>query len=168
MAVETWGVDSTFFQSFHPQISVSSSGPLTEARLTTIIKAAAGEVNQIIEGIFGDGAVASFASDTTTNTYQVIAKLVLKVAEPDLLAAAHNRTAVLETVQQALDFARQRIQDLKANPSEIDTTDDTRGGSVATSTDYLGLNTSEASRANRRNFDSAIDRTSLADDENIW
>lgn len=146
---ETWGVDQTFVAAMAPTILVSTdTGALvTPTTLATITGVAAGRVNGFITGTWGDGAIESFVANKTAtqegaSTYSNIQLMVWERLEPLLYAAAHGKVPISDEIRDLETTIQEKIRTLRISPVELgDTSDDTYSTRAATSTDFLGVDT---------------------------
>jgi len=163
VAVQVYGVDQTYVQSFLPQVAVDDDAPLTSTRLTQIISAAAAEFNGLARRAGIDPAT-DIAADTTTDLYANAQRLVFELARPWILSAAHGTIVVAAEVEVIRQRALDTMLAFAARPQALGEVPATATPRFRSSTHALGLDTTEYHRANRRQFDGARGRTSDPDD----
>ena len=158
MAVEVYGVDADYVQSFM-QISVSATSAITDAQLTVIVRRAASKFNGIVHRA-GFSPTDDIASDTATDLYSNAAGIVFEVARPFILGKVHG-TAVVATDMVALTAeVNVLLRDIRARPQILGEVPAEVSPRVRSSTEALGLNTDDTARDNRRIFDTVTDRSS--------
>ena len=156
MAVEVFGVTSTHFASYLPQVEVQDTGtPLTDARLTEVIEGAAAQVGAAVVAAWGD-VVAEIALDTASTAYRNCQYCTVVLATPHVVEAAHHLID-----GDAFDRLEERARELRAqlfkDPAKVigyvPATDGLpASASVATSTRDLALPTDTESKRARRKF----------------
>lgn len=167
--VQTFGVDQTYVQSFCPQITVSSTAPLTSSRLTQIVEAHAAKICGLLEA--AGVTPADVATDTTSVLYKNCARLVFTCSRPEIIAAAHGQLASQPEVQAYYDLCREEIEGWTKKPTVLgsDVSDTASDPIVRTSTQAKSLNTtSDEYVRGRRRYDRRRNRTSGSDDVNRW
>lgn len=167
MAVQTFGVDQSHIEAFEPTITIASDAPVTPARILTLINASAARINGLMSfhGIDPD----STSTDATTVAYSNAQRLITDLVLIQLRAAAYGGVAVAAEITLFVTDAESQIQQWQAKPDSLgaDVTNDVSPG-VHTSTQALGLNTSDICRRGRRRYDRAGCRTSLPGDRFRW
>ncbi len=163
MAVQTFGVDQTHVSSFEPQIEVATDAPVTPTRLTVMINASAARINGLMSfhGLDPDVIAADSLSVGFSNARRLITERTLV----DLRAAAYGGVSVASEIATYDARAEDQIEKWQAKPDSLgaDVTNDVSPG-VHTSTQALGLDTSERCRAGRRRYDRVRCRNSLPND----
>lgn len=167
--VQTFGVDQTYVQSFCPQITISSTAPLTSARMTQIVEAHAAKICGLLEaaGI----TPADVATDTTSVLYANCSRLVFTCARPEIVAAAHGQLASQPEVQAYFDLCASEIESWTKKPQVLgsDVSDTSSDPGVLTSTQAKSLDTTTDEYVRRRRrYDRRRNRTSGNDDVNRW
>lgn len=164
--VVTFGVDQTHVQSFEPQISIGSDGPVTTARLTVMINASSARINGLMSW---HGIDPAGITDTSSVEYLNAQRLITDRVLLDLRAAAYGGVSVAAEIAIYDERADTELSEWRRAPDTMgaDVTSDVDPG-IHTSTQALGLNTSETCRRGRRRYDRATCRTSETDDRHRW
>jgi len=163
VAVEVYGVDADYVQSFMPQISIGTNAPLTTARLTVIVKASAAEFNGLARRA-GINPTDEIADDETTDLYANAQRLVFELSRPWIMAAAHGHAVVAADVEVIRQRALVTMQAFAQRPQSLGEVPTDVSPRVRSSTEALGLNTDDTARDNRRMFDTVTDRNGLPND----
>ncbi len=167
MAVQTFGVDQTHVSSFEPTITIATDAPVTPTRIAVLINSSAARINGLMSfhGIDPD----SVATDATSVGYANAQRLITDRVLIDLRAAAYGGVSVASEVAIYDASAEGQIEQWQAKPDSLgaDVSNDVSPG-VHTSTQALGLSTTEACRRNRRRYDRVRCRTSERDDVHRW
>ena len=167
MTVQVFGVDQTYAQSFVPQITVSSTSPLTVARLTQISATHAAKINGLLEA--AGLTPADIAADTSTALYANCARLVFHRALPSILGAAHGPMAVQPDVNAYDAQAERDIASWVAKPQSLgEDVGDTVDPGIIASTQAKSLDTTDSAVRGRRRYDRRRDRNTGNDDTHRW
>lgn len=169
MAVETFGVDQTFVESYFPQLLIGATSKLTPARMAEIVEGGAARVGGVIEAAFGEGTVAEIALDTAGLQYRNCQTLTVRQIGGELLAAQHGHTSV-EGYTEMVQMAEDDMDRLQRNPAATigRTTDKGYFPSVTTSTGYRGLDTDLRSLRKSRVHDGRSARSGKDSGGYIW
>jgi hypothetical protein len=154
MAVETWGVDADHVAAYIPQLVVGSSSPVTSARLTIIIKGAAGRMNARLRGAGLDPA--DIAADTASDWYTAVQEILVVLIKADCLDAAHHPTGASDVTALLREDAYERIATLRSDirsATGYDAPAAVAPGTLSTSAERgLTLGQDEADVLDRRRF----------------
>jgi hypothetical protein len=167
MAVQTFGVDQTHVSSFEPTITIATDAPVTPTRIAVLITASAARINGLMSfhGIDPD----STSTDATSVAYANAQRLITDRVLIDLRAAAYGGVSVAAEIALYDTSVEAQLAQWQAKPDSLGAgvTDDVSPG-VHTSTQALGLNTSDLCRRARRRYDRTKCRTSLPGDGHRW
>ena len=164
MAVETWGVDVAFVETFWPNIKVTTQGPVTSARVLELITQASALVNGITKGLGFD--IPTLAADTASDEYANIRGLVMKVLAPDVHTEAYGSTSA-SFIEDLWNRRIQCLEDYRRTPANLGAEAETPSrvrGSVA----GHDLDTSATSRVNRKTFNRLKDQTNGLPDKQFY
>ena len=164
--IVTFGVDQTHVSSFEPQITIGADGPVTPARLTVMVNASSARINGLMSF---HGIDPTTITDTSSVEYLNAQRLITDRVLIDMRAAAYGGVSVAAEIAVYDERANTELSEWRTAPDTMgaDITPDVSPG-VRTSTQALGLDTSETCRRGRRRYDRARCRTSEADDRSRW
>lgn len=163
---ETWGLitDTEIVGSYIAQYGFDASNRVaTPTKTDHLIRHACAMVNGVLLEARYD--LPTLAADTTSVAYIVAQGCAAKIAAAQILRTTQGVDQDLATawIEECMDHLKEII----ANGALLGAGDDTPAAGWTT-TQGLGLDTSETKRAARRLFDDVRGRTTLVDDPFYW
>lgn len=161
---QTWGVTGAIVQALVPQVTINDTDfPVSPTHFAALLNMASSTVNAPLVGIGFD--LAAIAADATSVGYLRMQALTARLLGCYALRGSH---AVETKFTEALcKGVMDELDAIKADPKSLGAGTDTPSR-VWTTTEGLGLDTSESARASRRVFDDVRGRLTETDDPHHW